>query len=599
MKKPKIKFDKQQIMEFLVANVEKGVFGLFILGFLMFCIGAMKHSPYDKVPKDFMDAASRVDSKVTASTFDPVADVPPVQPLPEAHSVPEGEWVTHQRWSAPPFDLKKRRPEPKFLALQDVHVATGYGAVYVRSGGIENQPAGPANAAAPPPPPKPPAGGGGGGGLAGAARRAAGLGAGAAPASDAAGGIANRPNANAPVKGKQWAVITGLVPIANQVKEYRAAFRDARKTDPNLDSPRYHSFEVERAEVPVGSAADAELKWTLLDPKLAETEEANFSERDTEVIDPIFSDPVLTRPLFRISGKTHDRSVSHPKIPTGAQATGTIVAATQQVRRGGLAGGRMAPPTTTVNSQAKSVENLLFRCFDFSVAPGKTYRYRVRLVLENPNYGLGAQYLANAQFGKGPTRSSDWSEPSPEVTVPLGFSMLAGGIKTSRQVNEYKLEAVLRMWNPKEAVDASRIVELFRGQVANFPAEDALVERGDGLGEQKKIAFRTDMMVVDMTGGDTVAMPGGGPRARAPSQVLVMEPNGKMIVKSELADVQNFESTKQRFKKMQEAAKPPVTTDEEEDRPKRRRNDQGGLSKLGDGADAAGGGKAGKKARDN
>ena len=117
MKKPKIKFDKQQVMEFLLAHVEKGVFGLFILGFLMFCVGAMKHSPYDKVPKDFMDAATRVDSKVTASTFDPAADVPPMQPLPEAHAVPEAEWATLQKWSSPAFDMKKRRPEPKFLAL--------------------------------------------------------------------------------------------------------------------------------------------------------------------------------------------------------------------------------------------------------------------------------------------------------------------------------------------------------------------------------------------------------------------------------------------------------------------------------------------------
>ena len=134
--------------------------------------------------------------------------------------------------------------------------------------------------------------------------------------------------------------------------------------------------------------------------------------------------------------------------------------------------------------------------------------------------------------------------------------MLAGGIKTLRQVNEYKLEAILRMWNPKEAVDASRVVELFRGQVANFPAENAFVDRGgDSPGEMKNIAFHTDMMVVDITRGDTVAMPGGGPRARAPSQVLVMEPNGKLIVKSELADVEIYETTKQRLKKSEERSR--------------------------------------------
>jgi hypothetical protein len=573
MKKPKIKFDKAQVLEFLVAHVEKAVFGLFILGFLMFCVGAMKHSPYNKVPKDFTDAATRVDGKVTASAFDPATDVPPMPPLPEARAVHDSEWVTHEDWSRPAFDMKKRRPEPKFLALQDVRVATGYGAVFVRSGGAEEKAA-----------------------AAGAA----------APNADGAlrgrGQAAGEPDANrsnSPVKGKQWAVITGLVPAASQTKEYRAAFRDANKSDANLDYPHYHSFDVERAEVPVGTAADAELKWILLDRKLAENEEANFSDRAIDVIDAAFSDSVLTRPLFKISGKEHDRAVGHPKIPAGLQTPGTVAPAAPPAK-GGL-GGRaqaMGAAATHANSssEGKIAEHLLFRCFDFSVVPGKTYRYRVRLVLDNPNYGLGAQYLANAQLAKGLTRPSPWSEVSSEVTMPLGFSMLAGGIKPSRQINEQKLEVILRMWDSKEAVDASRIVELFRGQVANFPTEEAFVDRADGTGEPKRIAFRTDMMVVDMTGGDTVAMPGGG-RARAPSQALVLEPNGKLTVRSELADAETYDSTKQRLKKLQEAAKPPVDKDDDDDKPKsRRKPDQGGgLSGLRAGADS---GKAGKKARD-
>ncbi|HVU88391.1 MAG TPA: hypothetical protein VHD36_13810 [Pirellulales bacterium] len=595
MKKPKIKLDKDQLLEFLTTHIEKGVFGLFVLGFIMFCLGAMKHKPYDKVPQQFMDAAQKVDAKVTASTFDPATDVPPMEPLPVARDVPQKVWVTHDEWSRPPFDMKKRRPEPKFLALQDVRVATGYGAVYVHSLGNEDKAAPAPGKAAPAPKAAAPEPAKGGGGLRERALNMAGGKAGAAPA-----GAVDRPNPNAAVKGKQWAVITGLVPIEAQAKDYRAAFRDARKTDPALDYPRYHSFEVERAEVPVGTAPDADLKWTLLDRKRAEDEEATFSERAADVIDHVFADPVLTRPLFKISGKEHGRSAGHPKIPTGSQAPGTVAPAAPAgggLRARAMAQAGNAAMANANPSQAKAVEYQLFRCFDFSVQPGKTYRYRVRLVLNNPNYGLGAQYLANAQLAKGQTRQSPWSEASAEVTVPLGFSMLAGGIKPNKQINESKLEVILKMWDSNEAVDASRIVELFRGQVANFPAEDAFVERGDGTAEPKRLSFHTDMMVVDMTGGDTMAMPGGGLRPRAPSQVLVMEPNGKLIVKSELADAEIYESTKQRLKKAQEAAKPPVAADEEEDRPKRRRTEQGGgLSKLNAGADA---GKAGKQPRGN
>ncbi len=52
---------------------------------------------------------------------------------------------------APVFDVKKRRPEPKFLAVQDVRVATGYGAIFVRSTEGEAAPGG-QMANAPPPP---------------------------------------------------------------------------------------------------------------------------------------------------------------------------------------------------------------------------------------------------------------------------------------------------------------------------------------------------------------------------------------------------------------------------------------------------------------
>ena len=41
--------------------------------------------------------------------------------------------MTREVWNRPVFDVKKRRPEPKFLAVQDVRVATGYGAIFVRS----------------------------------------------------------------------------------------------------------------------------------------------------------------------------------------------------------------------------------------------------------------------------------------------------------------------------------------------------------------------------------------------------------------------------------------------------------------------------------
>ena len=61
---------------------------------------------------------------------------------------------------------------------------------------------------------------------------------------------------------------------------------------------------------------------------------------------------------------------------------------------------RSATQKTTV---AKGVDFWLLRFFDFSVQPGKRYKYRVRLVLADPNYRSAA---ANAgTFGAGSQRS--------------------------------------------------------------------------------------------------------------------------------------------------------------------------------------------------
>ena len=117
-------------------------------------------------------------------------------------------------------------------------------------------------------------------------------------------------------------MITGLVPVAAQIKEYRTVFRDVRYASYELDNPNYESFEIERAEVPPGTSADAELKWALLDRKQANTEEATFSDLAIDPVDPTFADPVLTKQLPKISGKEHDRSVGHPKIPAGPQTPG-------------------------------------------------------------------------------------------------------------------------------------------------------------------------------------------------------------------------------------------------------------------------------------
>lgn len=72
-----------------------------------------------------------------------------------------------------------------------------------------------------------------------------------------------------------------------------------------------------------------------------------------------------------------------------------------------------------IKKRVTAVGNLLlFRYVDFAVEPGKSYRYRARLELENPNYGERVADAAAPSVVEGETRLCAWSN----VTAPASVS---------------------------------------------------------------------------------------------------------------------------------------------------------------------------------
>lgn len=62
-------------------------------------------------------------------------------------------------------------------------------------------------------------------------------------------------------------------------------------------------------------------------------------------------------------------------------------------------------------------ELLLFRFLDFSVVPGNAYRYKVRLVIQNPNFGREVSELDIPASREGEFRTTEWSDPSTPALV--------------------------------------------------------------------------------------------------------------------------------------------------------------------------------------
>src|SRR5690606_38238605 len=115
-------------------------------------------------------------------------------------------------------------------------------------------------------------------------------------------------------------------------------------------------------------------------------------------------------------------------------------------------GDNMAMPGATL--PMPPVDYKLFRYFDFTAQPGKMYRYRVRVTLEDPNFPINPELrpkphqleddvTMRIQQKEPPKDEFDfgewwvntpWSEVSETVYVPKGTRVLVGKVTAPPQV---------------------------------------------------------------------------------------------------------------------------------------------------------------------
>ncbi len=311
-----------------------------------------------------------------------------------------------------------------------------------------------------------------------------------------------------------------------------------------------------------------------------------------DMIDKKYLSPSVdvTAPLPPLVLANHNPdAIRHPKIPLAGEASveenkAAAAAATAEdaeskskPRRGGrsrarpgMGGGMGLMPgmgggmSGAAGLAKDKIEYQLFRFFDFKVEPGKTYKYRVRLALDNPNYDVEPQYLQSPDLAKEEFVYTDWSESTPEVFVPLGSELLAGDINPKDPAGKI----MVRQFDPEKAVTAVREFELRRGETANADGiEVTLPKTGPAGGVavadpvKEKVDFRTDATMVDLVGGERLV--GGPSGTKSPGRMLVMRSDGELALLSELSDAARFENEADKLKEAKDADKPktPATID--------------------------------------
>jgi len=143
-------------------------------------------------------------------------------------------------------------------------------------------------------------------------------------------------------------------------------------------------------------------------------------------------------------------------------------------------------------------ELLLFRYLDFDVEPGKTYRYRVRLVLKNPNYG---RRIADAggvpHVVEGETRLTPWSQITEPVHVDEDMRYFVMDVReqSARVLPTAKFDVF--EWDASRGTFMNSPLEVRMGQRIADEVETTVIDPAKSKFETEKFRFETSDFFVD------------------------------------------------------------------------------------------------------
>lgn len=205
---------------------------------------------------------------------------------------------------------------------------------------------------------------------------------------------------------------------------------------------------------------------------------------------------------------------------------------------GGMMGG--GGPSEAAGNYWKSEEKrIMIRALDFTAQPNESYRYRVRIVVVNPNYHRDDVQPWVDKEKK--TLAGPWSKETDVVTMPPDVEPYAIGHIDATAQSDTHVRFQVVSFNP---VDGWTVTHNFDVGVGQFigDARNQRVPRSDGSGvKSEKIDFTTRQLVMDVAGGGSQNLPAGmiGPPIDRPVMAALLRHDGSMAVHLQFDDVGN------------------------------------------------------------
>lgn len=143
-------------------------------------------------------------------------------------------------------------------------------------------------------------------------------------------------------------------------------------------------------------------------------------------------------------------------------------------------------------------ELLLFRYLDFNVEPGKTYRYRVRFILANPNYG---KRIADAgglnHVVEGETRETPWSNITTPVLVEKDVKYFLAEVREQFPRILPLVTFDVFEWAQKHGTVVNAALEVRFGQQLKQNKETIVIDPAKNLNEKQQFPFKSSDFLVD------------------------------------------------------------------------------------------------------
>lgn len=566
MKAPKVKFkfDLQKIKHWLMLHVEKLAFGALALVMLYYVYGAVMRETFAKSPDELQALITTARNNQGVSVPKPPEDdpKPPKFDIP-AHEIlkevtPEGK-LAARPWAPPVVPIDTRRGQPNLLALQDLQVTADYGAMrckgrdgtaftrgfswivvtglipyedqldeFIKNFGLSDQ----RSSFDRPTYDKY------------EIQRADVVGDGdnEQPAWKT---IAAWPQQFDPKKAPPFAPVfhsllwesggEEVVPTDYLLDPNIAdplgplAFNKAWPRGVGHEKLPMPKFDTPSTQPEATSGADAVADDAATDEPPADGEPAEGEVEDLSgggSTKTTTTAPAVAAPAPSSGGTGFESLLNQNRNPS--PAPGAAATRPSDSRKANETATVEAPPVDPKVAEARKYK--FFRFFDFTAKAGVRYKYRIRLRLNNPNYEMAEQHLRSDANSQDEFVWTPYSEASAMATGPRLNNVLVGGlVSVDSRTAEAVLNLVVRQFDTKTGADMSTAQKVSRGQVANYR------EQHDG----KTIDYKTNMLVVDVLGGERLTVAGDSKQSM-PGIAALLDPSGNLVVQTEVADDKDY-----------------------------------------------------------